>query len=62
MISRIDKKQLSDLDIEKMPDGFTIIFDGPKPIGALVRFDYYLYVRDLISKVKEYVQKGQTNK
>ena len=62
MKSKIDIKDLSDLDISSLPNGFTVIFDGDKPIGAITRFDYYQYVSNLISKVKKYVQKGQGNK
>lgn len=55
MIKKIDKKDLSDLDLGAIPPGFSIIFDGDKPVGAISSYKYYQYISKLIEKVKNYV-------
>ena len=60
-INKVFKKDLSDLDIDQLPDGFAIIFDDRnKPIGALLRYDYYQYITKLIAKVKKYILHAKT--
>ncbi len=53
---RLNKKDLSDFDIESLPNGFAIIFENDKPIGAIVKYKYYQYLIGLLNKVKEHVQ------
>lgn len=56
MINKINKKDLSDFDIESLPDGFAIIFENEKPVGAIVKYKYFQYISQLINKVKKYVE------
>ncbi len=56
MNKKFDIKDLSDLAIDDLPDGFSIIFDGDKPVVAILKYEYYQYLSRLLSKVKEYVQ------
>ncbi len=56
MNKNINIKDMSDLVIDDLPDGFSIIFDGDKPVAALLKYEYYQYLSRLLSKVKEYVQ------
>lgn len=56
MNKKIDIKDLPDLVIEELPNGFSIIFEGDKPVAAIAKYEYYQYINKLISKVKEYVQ------
>lgn len=60
--NKIDIKDLSDLDINDLPDGFAIIFDGDKPVGAITKYKYYQYLTQLISKVKEHILKPKEKK
>ncbi len=53
---KLNKKDLSDFDIESLPDGFAIIFENDKPVGAIVKYKYYQYLTWLLNKVKEHVQ------
>jgi len=52
---KINKKDLSDLELDSLPDGFAIVFEDDKPVGAIIKYEYYKYIQWLIGKVKEYV-------
>jgi hypothetical protein len=53
----IQKKDLSDLDVETLGNGFTVVVDDGKPVAAIAKFGYYRYISWLIEQVKDYVQK-----
>jgi len=57
MINKIDVSELSDLDPNQLPEGFSIIFEDGKPIGAISTYKYYQYITKVIEKVKGYVEK-----
>lgn len=61
-IQKIDKSELSDLDIKKLPDGFAIVFEKDNPVGAILSYDYYRYITKLIAKVKKYVEKAKSDR
>ena len=54
-MNKLDLKDLSDLDVNDLQDGFSIIFDDETPVAAIASYEYYRYLSDLINKVKEYV-------
>jgi len=61
MINKIEKKNLSDLDINGLPNGFAIIFEDGKPVGTIMKYDYYQYITKLIAKVKVYISHVKEN-
>jgi hypothetical protein len=58
-MKKIDKKDLSDFNISSLPDGFSIIFDGEKPIAAITNFRYFKYIQYMIKQVKDYIAKKE---
>jgi hypothetical protein len=56
---KVSTEDLSDLDIEKLPGGFTIIFDLDRPVGAIITYEYYQYLSKLLSTVKDYVHRNK---
>lgn len=56
MINKLDKNDLSDLQFDKLPSGFSVIFDNGKPVGVVSNYEYYQYISVLIGKVKEYIE------
>ena len=57
-MKKLKLTDLSDLEPNTLPDGFSIVFgEDNKPVAAILNYRYYQYIIGLINKVKQYVQK-----
>lgn len=49
----IQKKDIPNIDIAKLPDGANIVYDGKAPVGIIMSLKYYSKLQSMIKQVKE---------
>ena len=49
----IQKQNIPNIDIENLPDGANVVYDGKKIVGILMSAKYYSKLQALIKQAKE---------
>lgn len=52
-MKQIDISDISDIDLDNLPDGATYIFEDGTPVAVLMSIEYYKYLEHLMDVLKD---------